>query len=330
MSNEYSVYRRDGTYYIRDLKGNRWTVQLRYGTRELSDGSPINPYEEILQEDDRSIVRVIPKSGRAPTYGRFSNYKNASPGKIAQRRFRAANHGLMNFVLLQGSWAWLVPYENKKQPPMHDLRHGFVGKRIHTKQMKAATLAEVGEELSATQYARKGGLLTFNKGHSAISYDWCHLVGHGLLGKDIPGNIVAATAFQNSEQLILETVLHDYRMEKLMLNVEAKLAYGWKHLAESIWFRVMLNGDTIYSRTMDARRATKPDFNEYTEVSTDMRRQLNRGLKKHYSGDDMTMDTFEAISSRLGIVDPAQSTGLWKSLMETFQGEDELAADLFD
>ncbi|MBD9462668.1 MULTISPECIES: hypothetical protein [unclassified Pseudomonas] len=330
MSNEYSVYCRDGTYYIRDLKGNRWTVQARYGTRELSDGSPIDPYEEILLKDDRSIVRVIPKAGGAPTYGRFSNYKNASSGKITKRRIRAVNHGLMNFVLLQGSWAWLVPYEGKKQPQMHDLMHGFVGKRIHTKKMKAATLEEVGEELSATQYARKGGVLTFNKGHSAIRYDWCHLVGHGLLGKDIAGNIVAATTYQNSEQLILESVLHDYRMEKMMLKVEAKLAYGWKHLAESIWFRVMLNGDTIYSRTMDARRATKPDFNEYTEVSTDMRRQLNRGLKKHYSGDDMTMETFEAISNKLGIVDPSSSTGLWKSLMETIRGEDELAADLED
>src|SRR3546814_3712105 len=57
-----------------------------------------------------------------------------------------------DLVLLQGSWAWFVSYEGKKQPPLHDLMHGFVGKRIHTKKMKAATLAEVGEELSATQY----------------------------------------------------------------------------------------------------------------------------------------------------------------------------------
>ncbi|WP_053146933.1 hypothetical protein [Pseudomonas sp. P97.38] len=330
MPNEYSVYCRNDTFYVRDLKGNRWAVQERFGTRALSDGSPINPLEEILLENDRSIVRVIPRKGGAPTYGRFSNDKNASSGKIAKRRFRAVNHGLMNFMLLQGSWAWFVPYEGKKQPQIHDLMHGFVGKRIHTKKMKAATLEEVGEELSATQYARKGGRFTLNKGHSAIWYEWCHLVGHGLLGQDVAGNIVAATAFQNSEQLILETVLHDYRMEKMTLKVEAKLAYGWKHLAESIWFRVMLNGDTIYSRTMDARRATKPDFNEYTEVSTDMRRQLNRGLKKHYSGDDMTMDTFEAIRNKLGIVEPSQSTGLWKSLMETFGAEDELAADLMD
>ncbi|WVV48129.1 hypothetical protein THH46_00575 [Pseudomonas sp. NA13] len=44
----------------------------------------------------------------------------------------------------------------------------------------------------------------------------------------------------------------------------------------------------------------------------------------------MTMDTFEAIGNKLGIVDPSQSTGLWKSLMETLRGEDELAADLMD
>ncbi|GEM_PF-1967436 len=328
MSDEYSIYCRDGTYYIRDLRGNRWNVQGRYGTRQLSDGSPINPQEEILLEDDRSIMRVIPKKGSAPTYGRFSNYKNASSVEINKRRFRATNHGLMNFVLLQGSWAWFVPYEGKKQPLAHDLKHGFVGKRIHTEKMKAATFAEVGEELSATQYARKGGRLTLNKGHSAIRYEWCHLVGHGLLGPDTAGNIVAATAYQNSEQLILESVLHDYRMERMMLSVEAKLAYGWKHLAESIWFRVTLNGDTIYSRTMDARRATKPDFNEYTKVSTDMRRQLNRGLKKHYSGKNLTMEMFEAINQKLEIVDPSQSTGLWQSVMETIWGEDELAADV--
>ncbi|MBK5534977.1 hypothetical protein JFT91_20705 [Pseudomonas sp. TH08] len=156
MSNEYSVYCREGTYYVRDLKGNRWTVQERYGTRELSDGSPVNPHEEILKENDRSIARVIPRTGGAPTYGRFSNDKNASSGKIAKRKFRGLNHGLMNFALLQGRWAWLMPYEGKKQPPLHDLSHGFVGKRIHTEKMKAATLEEVGKELSATQYARMG------------------------------------------------------------------------------------------------------------------------------------------------------------------------------
>lgn len=321
MANEYTIYERGGTFYVRDLKGNRWNLQQRYATRDLSDGSPIDPDEEILLDDGRSIVRTIPRKGAAPTYNRFSNTTAWSIAQRAARGFRAGNHGAMNTLLLQGGWAWYVPFGSRKTPARHDLRHGFIAKRFHTEVMKAATQAEVNQELSATEYARHARFFNPTRGHSSIRYEWCHLIGHGLRGPDHHTNIVAATAYQNSEQLILESVLHDYRMEGMELAVEAKLALGWRHLAESIWFRVFLGGQVIYARTMDARRATRPDYNEYASVATDMRRYLNNGLRAHYGGADITMDQYEAFRDSLGAREPAQSPVLWQFMMESIYGE---------
>jgi hypothetical protein len=126
---------------------------------------------------------------------------------------------------------------------------------------------------------------------------------------DDPGNIVAATAYQNTEQLILDCVLYSYRMEGLNVEVQAKLAQGWADLAESIWYCVKLNDITIYSRTMDARRATRPDFKE----SREMRRSLNIGLQKAFPANDMNMDEWEIVRT-LSPDEPDESAGLWISL----------------
>ncbi|MEX3944864.1 hypothetical protein AB4Y44_36130 [Paraburkholderia sp. BR10937] len=321
MPNEYTIYKRDETFYIRDLKGNRWSLQHRYGDRIPSDGSPIDPAEEILLENARSIVRKIPKGPSAPTYNRFSNTTNWSFAQRASRTVYGGVHGGANALFLQGSWAWRVPFGSKKTPTAHRVSHGYIPDRKHTEVMKAATMAEVNQELSATEYARNAWFFNPTKGHRDIRYEWCHLVAHGLGGPDHHTNIVAATKYQNSEQLILESVLHDYRMEGLELVVEAKLALGWQHLAESIWFRVRLGNKDIYSRTMDARRATKPDFNEYAAVSTEMRRYLNNGLRAHYPGGDLNMDEYEAFKQYTGAFVPEESTGLWQSAMKLYYGE---------
>jgi hypothetical protein len=130
---------------------------------------------------------------------------------------------------------------------------------------------------------------------------------------DDPGNIVAATAYQNTEQLILECVLYSYRMEGLNVEVQAKLAPSCAHLAESIWYCVKLNDKTIYSRTMDARRATRPDFKEYASVAREMRRSLNIGLQKAFPANDMNMDEREIVRT-LSPDEPDESAGLWISL----------------
>jgi hypothetical protein len=132
-------------------------------------------------------------------------------------------------------------------------------------------------------------------------------------GADTPANIVAATAYQNTEQLILECVLYGYRMEGLSVEVQAKLARGWAHLAESIRYHVKLNGQTLYTRTMDARRATRPDFTEYASVAREMRKSINIGLEQAFPADHINMDQWDIVQT-ISPDEPDESAGLWTAL----------------
>ena len=198
----------------------------------------------------------------------------------------AVGHGLMNFVLLEGSWAWRTGQGRTKEQAI-DIKHTATRNRLKTSAMNGATTLETGNPLTATQYAQWGHGARFTRGHSNIDYEWCHLVAHGLGGKDTPINLVAATKYQNTEQLILENVLYEYRMEGLKVAVEAKLASGTQHLAESIWYRVSLtaNNVVVYERTMDCRRATNPTYDECVAVASEMRCAINSVLSQYFPVD---------------------------------------------
>lgn len=311
---ELFIYYRGKSFHVRDVHGGHWTLQQhRGGTYKASDGSPIDPQAEILHTYDTLSTRDLrKKKNGGGTYGRFQ-----SPGASWLPSIRGSAHGAANVLLQQGSWAWYTGLGGAKRPPSRAVAHTYIPKRTHTEVMRAATLTEVGEEKSATDYARlRSRFLSVTSAHANIRYEWCHLVGHGMGGADTEINIVAGTAYQNTEQLILECVLHSYRMEGLEVEVQAKLAPGWDHLAESIWYQVKLGDHTIYSRTMDARRATRPDFKEYGAVAREMRKSINVGLENYYAAKEMTMEQYNFILSEFEHLpsEPDESAGLWTGL----------------
>lgn len=249
-------YCRNETLHVRDSDGKHWTAGIHWKSG--------HPY-----------IRTIPKKA-AKLYGRPSGSTSYSDA------LKSISHGLMNIVSQEGSWAWYTGYGGKKNPQSQAVGHKYIPARNHTAIMTAATKDELTFSCNATVYARNGHGARFTKGHSAILYEWCHLVSHGLGGLDVENNIVAATKYQNTEQLILENVLYEYRMEGLSIRVQAKLASGTKHLAESVYYEVLLNGAKAYSRTMDGRRATNVTYDEYKSVAKVMRQAINNALGKAY------------------------------------------------
>jgi hypothetical protein len=254
-----TAYFRGQSLHIRNTAGKHWVVQ-----EHSRSGAP--------------YTKSVPKKGM----NLFGRPTGAAQGLGVAAR--GLGHGAMNFVLQEGSWAWYTGFGGKKKQN-GVVEHGYVPARMHTAVMKAATLVEVKKELSATDYARNGHGNWKTGGHSNIPYEWCHLVAHGLKGPDHEDNIVAATKFQNTEQLIIEAVLYEYRMEGLAVDVQAKLATGTAHLAESIFYEVTLDGKRAYSRTMDARRATNVSYTEFSNEAAKIRASINQALAGQYPAD---------------------------------------------
>jgi hypothetical protein len=308
-----SVYKRGGSLHIRDTEGNHWTLRNARGGRDPGDGSPIDPSEEILQHEatlyHRSERRKRKGGSRA-----LSRFAASGGGGSASWTWRGLGHGVMNFAAQEGSWAWYTGWGGQKSQN-GNVTHGYVPKRTHTAAMIGATHAELGTSLSATNYARRGHGAYWTRGHSAIGYEWCHLVAHGMGGPDHPKNLVAATRHQNSEQLIIECVLYGYRMEGFAVQVRAKLAKGTQHLAESIYYQILLNGQSAYTRTMDCRRATQPDFAEFHTVARDLRARLNAALERAMPADDMKYEEWEYIQDNLDEEADDGSNDFWRMLV---------------
>src|ERR1700730_1484608 len=197
-----TVYFRGESFHLRDTEGHHWTLRrASRGGRDWSDGSPIDPSEEILEHEATLYHRSEKKThkGGSGAMSRFGASQDPS------WTWRGLGHGVMNFATQEGGWAWYTGRGGRKQQ-QGNIGYGYVPQRAHTVAMNAATFAEVTTALSATAYARRGHGARLTGGHSAIGYEWCHLVSHGMGGPDVPANIVAATCHQNSEQLILECV----------------------------------------------------------------------------------------------------------------------------
>src|SRR5262245_60047015 len=80
------------------------------------------------------------------------------------------------------------------------IQHGYVANRNgrpKTQEMANLFPAQQQPPASATEYATALGHIH----NPPVRYEWCHLISHGLGGPDTSDNLVAATAFQNTEQL---------------------------------------------------------------------------------------------------------------------------------
>jgi hypothetical protein len=140
--------------------------------------------------------------------------------------------------------------------------------------MLAATTAEAQcPTNSATTYAAFFGAPVIAGG-----YNWCHLMGHGGGGSDQASNIVAGSTHCNSEQLQIERIVYQYRNKGVSLSCSVVRHANALYLARSITYNVRVNGRTVWTRLMDAFRATKPTYVEVAAVEAGLTGAITRAL----------------------------------------------------
>jgi hypothetical protein len=294
----YWVYRRDdGTdLHVRDTRGNHWTLGENWrggDVKERHPGDFIDTWRERSRREPTIVLRDVKSHGSSRAHSRIAQ----SP--YYYDYIRGFGHGLANLLTQEGSWAWLSGLGDVKRQSKK-IKHSYVPSRTQGTVMKASTELETNERCSATKYARLGHGSFLTRGHSAIRYEWCHLVAHGMGGKDVPENLVAATCYQNTEQFIIECVLYGYRMEGFSVHVAAKLAKGTLHLAETIEYSILLGNEILWEVRMDARRATQPTWSEYDRTARSIRSALNDGLvAKYESNTNLTVEQLEYIEKNL-------------------------------
>lgn len=149
------------------------------------------------------------------------------------------------------------------------------GKRTYAANMLVATTTEgLRPTNSATVYAAFFGAPVIAGG-----YNWCHLIGHGAGGSDDPSNILAGSTHCNSEQLQIEKIAYQYRNKGVGLSCQSERFSNSLYLARYITYRVSVNGKVVYTRRMDAFRATKPSFVEVAKVAEDLTKAITGELR---------------------------------------------------
>lgn len=147
-------------------------------------------------------------------------------------------------------------------------------KRSYVANMRDATQAEGHITTgNATEYAGH-----FNA--PAVSYNWCHLVGHGGGGTDNPDNLVAASTHCNSEQLAIESVLYRFRNRGVSVRVEAEIEGGTLYLAKRLTFMVKMNGRAIWIRRINGYRTSFPTYTELTSVKESLVTEITKNLPR--------------------------------------------------
>ena len=241
-------YKEGDTEHARDDAGHHWVKRTHYSSGK----------EYWTQQ----------KHKKHSLHGRGTKNTNMGRGFV---------HGLMNVLSLQGGWNALRPFGyGKTKTVTNEVGYAYYPKRRYAQNMSQAAQQEMGVnyDVSATAYARHFG------GHKKISYNWCHLGSFGLSGDDSVENIVVATTHNNTEQMAIEQALYDYKDKGFTVKVKARLARGTDHLAEYIYYQVWWGNFLVYSRTMDARRATEPTYKEIAGIKTSVRRALHKAMSR--------------------------------------------------
>lgn len=172
-----------------------------------------------------------------------------------------------------------------------------IGKRVPQQGMETAMEELFGVTSSATGYVKQitakitdvnddvaDSALPLHRDlvFQSMQYNWCHLLGHGLGGKDGNANIVVATTHNNSEQLAIEEVLKEYTNEGISVSVVATLVPTTDHLAYYIDYSVSLGGFEVYTQRLDGARAFAPTDQEKERIQRNLRSQLNQALSIVY------------------------------------------------
>jgi hypothetical protein len=119
-------------------------------------------------------------------------------------------------------------------------------------------------------------------------YEWCHLLGRGLGGKETSENLVAATHACNSEQLCYEGWLRDKAARRFYFHVKirAQMSREAPHMAEGIGYTIYLDnngaqGAEVVTKWFDARRTVEPSIAERQAVWAELDRRCKE-LKHPY------------------------------------------------
>lgn len=137
----------------------------------------------------------------------------------------------------------------------------------------AGLFPHLAPPVSATTYANALGWQG--------SYEWCHLIAHSMGGGDGPNNVVAGTANNNSEQLIVENLLSCYRQEQaFLMRVSARLqdAGNGRYMGLAIRYEVS-DGNSIRAMYFDSQTQRVPSGIHVEAVMENLARWLNLSLR---------------------------------------------------
>lgn len=125
----------------------------------------------------------------------------------------------------------------------------------------AAKMQTVTGYKSATHYAQSlAGIPAVHGG-----YNWCHLIGHGGGGKDEPDNLVAASTHANSEHLLIERVVYNFK-GKVSITHTYEEAIPGEYIAKKMTYKIYVDKKEVYSREVNGFRQDKPSESELKVV----------------------------------------------------------------
>jgi hypothetical protein len=255
ISPPMAVYLRpNGTaYHVRDSLGHHWTVQHDgMGCSKLK-------YHSVSHAKYYGRIDFDPEAPR-----------NRTPAlDVLVSKWSAARDKKRTYAFVQHS--------NKKL-------------RTHTAQMNSemrdwGLLDGYGHPLSATRYATH-----FNvRKHDGLNYEWCHLVAHGLGGQDSPENLFLGSKPHNSEQLIIESAVYNYKIEAGLFVVDVTAGLPNKKfsakgfIADVVQYRVQNSrNDDIFIHLMDPHRITTPNADIENKLYADVVHALNWSVEYEY------------------------------------------------
>ncbi len=229
---------------------------------------------------------------------------------------------------------------NTKTPSFRDLvdsgRDLRMVKQDHNVPQQERDSANSVMGASATQYAGHLGRIREDQDErvtgnirNGISYEWCHLIGHGDGGVEIPENFVSGSHYANTEQLAIETGLRKFRDCGLELQVWAFFPAIREdinvdaYFADYVVYDILYQGQEIFSHTFSLHSPSF-DVREWNMLQADVQNKLgelfydkiNREQQKELNAslDEMIGDGTDQVNDRLGRTTKNFERELWGQL----------------
>jgi hypothetical protein len=278
----------------RNKAGKKLSVYKAYGLRAYSirdeTGMKLHAY---INANGRLVIKASIKN-KKKYYGRIK-YDGAR-----NRRSRTSSQEMLKARFERAGYH---KTPTSDQNP-HAVQYTNPPARRHTQVMLGVMRAKYGVGAQATANWYKTQVAVRDNGPAippGISFEWCHLVGHGLGGADAAGNLVAGTKGCNSEQLIIENAIWSYRDEnraQISIDVNCSLRQNGAsvvdHLGGVIRYRILAGGaGEIYVRYIDCFRGTEPSGDLEARIHGEVVEAINRYLRTTFPVSRDELDDIE-------------------------------------